>query len=271
MARKIEVQGSHMLEPRSAPVSTHRTQRPYPSGLATPAAPARSLEPEGVASLRKCATVVQARRRQQIAFNPGASEAVFIVRSGMLVLQTEAPGKQRQLLSILYPGDICRAALAPPLPALALMTVTPAELWRMPAATFDTQLEEQPVIGRQLNAQLADQHARAVLHVAMIGALNGEERVAAFLIELALRMGTPSGNGISFEFPLSRTDVADYLSLNADTLSRIMSRLKGRGLVAQAARDRAVIPDFEAFCDLTAVTDTLKAVHGQGAAKPKRS
>jgi CRP-like cAMP-binding protein len=95
-----------------------------------------------------------------------------------------------------------------------------------------------------------------------LGGLSGEQRVASFLIELALRLGTPGGSGISFDLPLSRTDIADHLALNADTLSRIMSRLKTRGLIAQTGRTRAVIPDWTRLCELTPVADTVLALHG---------
>jgi CRP/FNR family transcriptional regulator, anaerobic regulatory protein len=218
------------------------------------------------AFMRGRAVIVRARRRQQVAFTAGRNEAVFIVRSGMLVLQMSAPGKHRQLLSVLYPHDVFRAAFAPPLPGLALTAVSAAELWRMPAAAFETEITRDLDAGPQLNRQLADQHGRSILHCAMIGGLSGEERAASFLLELALRIGNPSANGAAFEIPLSRTDVADYLSLNADTLSRIMSRLKGRGLVAQTGRDRIVIPDLEALSDLSPIADTLQALHGAGAA-----
>jgi CRP-like cAMP-binding protein len=39
-------------------------------------------------------------------------------------------------------------------------------------------------------------------------------------------------------------DIADYLGLNPDTLSRIMSRLKAAGLIGQSERNRAVVHDF---------------------------
>jgi CRP/FNR family transcriptional regulator, anaerobic regulatory protein len=193
----------------------------------------------------------------------GPAEAVYVVRSGLLVLQTMPPGKHRQLLALLYPRDIFRAAFAPPLPAAALNAVAASELWRLPAAAFEALLGADAALGQHLNHQLADQHARTILHVAMIGGLNGEERVASFLIELALRIGAPCANGIAFEIPLSRTDIADYLALNADTLSRIMSRLKGRGLVAQTGRGRAVVPDWEALCQLSPIAGALLALHGK--------
>jgi CRP-like cAMP-binding protein len=226
-------------------------------------APAPSPETDPLGPLRPRATTVRARRRQQLALHSGPAEAVYVVRAGLLVLQTMPPGKHRQLLTLLYPHDVFRAALAPPLPDAALIAVAASELWRLPSGTFEALLGADRALGQHLNHRLADQHARTILHVAIIGGLDGEERVASFLIELALRIGAPCANGISFEIPLSRTDIADYLALNADTLSRIMSRLKARGLVVRTDRGCAVVPDWEALCGLSPVAGALLALHGK--------
>jgi len=206
-------------------------------------------------------TTVRARRSQQLSLSTGHAETVYIVRSGLLVLQTTPPGKHRQLLTPLYPRDIFRPAFAPPLPGIALTAVTPSELWRLPSSAFETLLGADAALGQHLNRQLADQHARTILHAAMVGGLSGEERVASFLIELGLRIGAPCANGISFEIPLSRADIADHLALNPDTLSRIMSRLKARGLVAQTSRGRAVVPDWEGLCRQSPLAGALAALH----------
>jgi CRP-like cAMP-binding protein len=209
---------------------------------------------------------VRARRRQQLALAAGKAEAVYVVRTGLLVLQTTAPGKHRQLLALHYPGDIFRAAFAPPLPAVALSAASASEVWRLPAGSFEMLLGAESALGLHLNRQLADQHTRTILHVATIGALSGEERVASFLIELGLRIGTRCANGVAFEMPLTRTDTADYLALNADTLSRIMSRLKARGLVAQTGRGRALLPDWKGLCAQSPIADTVVALHGKATA-----
>ena len=218
-------------------------------------------------ALRQRATLVRVRRRQQLSLGSGQTETIYVVHSGLLLLQAQPPGKHRQLLSLLYPGDMFRAAYGPSFRGAALGAATAAELWRLPARTFEAVLGTNAVLAQHLNRQLADQHARAMLHIAMLGSLTGEERVASFLIELALRLGAPGANGTSFEVPLARTDIADYLALNADTLSRIMSRLKSRGLVAQTGRGRAVIPDWERLCDQTPIADAIVALHGNSAGK----
>jgi CRP-like cAMP-binding protein len=245
-------------------VITHKAPRRPPPRLVK-LVPPPVVEPDPLAGLRQGTTMVRARRRQQLALTAGKAEAVYILRSGLLVLQTTAPGKHRQILALHYPNDIFRAALAPPLPAVALTATSPAEVWRLSAGAFEMLLSTDAALGLHLNRQLADQHARTVHHVAAIGALNGEERVASFLIELGLRLGNRGANGVSFEIPLSRTDIADYLALNADTLSRIMSRLKARGLVTQSGRARAVLPDWEGLCAMSPIADTVISLHGRSA------
>jgi CRP-like cAMP-binding protein len=207
---------------------------------------------------------MRARPNQQITLEAGPAEAIF-VRTGLLVLRTELPNKRRQILNVLYPRDIFRTSFSPPLPEAALAAAVASEIWRIPSNTFETLPNSDPCLGALLSRQLAAQQSRANLHVAAIGSLNGEERVASFLIELALRIGSTSPDGIFFQIPLSRTDIADYLALNADTLSRIMSRLKARGIVVQKTRGRVLIPDGKMLRDLSPITDAIVALHGSAA------
>lgn len=248
---------------------THRPPRPpRPDG---PTSEAALLKEGSLAALEQRATNVRARRRQQLMPAAGAPETVYMVRAGLLVLQTLAPGQRRQLLTLLYPNDIFAPAFAPPLPGSVLSAVAASEFWRLPARTFEALLVEDPGLTQYVCRRLADQHARAVLHTAIVGGLNGEERVASFLIELALRLGSPSAAGISFAVPLSRTEIADYLALNADTLSRIMSRFKVRGLVARTGRDRALVADWDGLCALSPVAGALAALHGPNALKREKA
>ena len=106
--------------------------------------------------------------------------------------------------------------------------------------------------------------ARRAIHVAAIGQFDCQQKVATFLIELALRTGTPSaGGGVAFDLPLSRTDVADYLGLNADTLSRTMSRLRSSGVLTHTDRNRAVVRDFRALATLSPAARSLIDIHSE--------
>ena len=71
----------------------------------------------------------------------------------------------------------------------------------------------------------------------------------------------PSG-AVGFEMPLNRTDMADYLGLNADTLSRTMSRLRASGVISHPERHRVVVRDFAALAALTPAARALMALSG---------
>ncbi|MFA5898761.1 MAG: Crp/Fnr family transcriptional regulator [Hyphomicrobium sp.] len=212
-------------------------------------------------TLRQHATPVRARRRQRLALDQASNETVYIVRSGLLGIEAMTPGKHRQLLALYYPGDIIRRALVPDLQGLSLSAMTVTEVWRLPARNFDALLAASPDQAALAQRRLSEQLARATLHTSIIGALNGDERFASFLVELGLRLGHHSTAGVTFELPLTRTDMADYLALNPDTLSRITSRFKARGLLRNARSGHTVLPAWEALCSASPVVSTLQTLH----------
>lgn len=69
--------------------------------------------------------------------------------------------------------------------------------------------------------------ARAQKHLLVLGRQNATERVAAFLVDMAERQG-----GFDrLELPMSRADIADYLGLSIETVSRTFTRLKEQGII----------------------------------------
>ena len=110
--------------------------------------------------------------------------------------------------------------------------------------------------------------ARQALHVATLGQFSCEQRVVTLLVELALRTGVSLPSGVAFELPFNRKDIADYLGLNPDTLSRIMSRLKTAGLIGHSERNRAVVRDFPALAARSPAARPLLEISGRGRIEP---
>jgi CRP-like cAMP-binding protein len=144
-----------------------------------------------------------------------------------------------------------------------LTAVSAGELWRLPWAVLDELLAKDQSLGSFYHEAVNRQMARRAIHVAAVGRFDCQQKVATFLLELALRTGTPSpGGGLVFDMPLSRTDVADYLGLNADTLSRTMSRLRSSGVLNHTERNRAVLRDLRALAALSPASRALFDLHG---------
>jgi CRP-like cAMP-binding protein len=105
--------------------------------------------------------------------------------------------------------------------------------------------------------------AASQMLAAMIGQLSGEERTAGFLVEAGLRIGRRTPGGVVVELPFGRRDMADYLSLNPDTLSRILSRLKAQGLLKSAGRSRYILPSWDQIKAHTPAAEPLVRLHDQ--------
>jgi CRP/FNR family nitrogen fixation transcriptional regulator len=101
-------------------------------------------------------------------------------------------------------------------------------LIRYTRASVDRLAEQQPAFGRRLRdmafANLAEAHGRMLC----LGRKTAQERVASFLIEMADRVADRE----PIELPMTRGDVADYLGLTLETVSRILSAFKRLGAIA---------------------------------------
>jgi CRP/FNR family transcriptional regulator len=85
----------------------------------------------------------------------------------------------------------------------------------------------------------------------LLGRKSANGRVAAFLREMATRLPSPSAErgpeGIRFELPFGRQDIADLLGLTIETVSRQITRLRDEGVIATPGRRSVVILDVAAL------------------------
>ena len=213
--------------------------------------------------LAPLAVRIATRKHQRLALAAVPDETLYVVRDGLFLVRATLPGARHQILSLLYPGDIARARAMPPLPGAEVAAASDTgEVWRLRWPAVKARADENPALARTISDRLADQAARLALHNAVLSGLNGDERVAALFIELALRAGKPTPAGLAFDMMLSRTDIADYLALNADTVSRIVSRMRAKGLVSMTGRNRAVCRDVDLLAADCPLAATLTRLHG---------
>lgn len=198
---------------------------------------------------------INTRKRQKLSLTREPNESLYLIRKGLYLARAPMPNARHQVLGILYPGDFIRTSALPPIEGVEITAASDlGEVWRLRWSTVKDLIDEKSDFARRVADRLADQAARTALHNAIIAGLTGDERVAALMIELALRTGKATPSGLLFDMPLSRIDIAEHLALNADTVSRIVSRMRAKGLYTAAGRSRLLCPRFEdlgASCPLT--------------------
>ena len=196
------------------------------------------------------------KKHQRTAVTPDPHGHVFLISSGVLLAEIRLPAPERQILEIMYPGDVFQTQDAPAGSTTTLVAVVAAEVQRLRSDVLDSLERADPEFARYLAAALAHRNARKTLRLASLSSPASEERLADFLVETGLHLGEVHGLGRSFPIALTRDEIADYLALNPDTLSRTQSRLKARGLLSITS-GRATVPDWQALCALSPISSAL--------------
>jgi CRP/FNR family nitrogen fixation transcriptional regulator len=83
-------------------------------------------------------------------------------------------------------------------------------------------------------------------HVVLLGRKSASERVASLLLDLADRAGNPR----VLDVPMSRQDMADYLGLTIETVSRTLTQLQADGMIDIPASRRIVLRDRAGLADM---------------------
>lgn len=194
----------------------------------------------------------------------GSDEIAYVISKGIHLVRAPIGVSRHQVLGILYPGDFVHAGTLPPFEGVAIIPVSEmGEAWRMRWPAAKNLIDERSDLSRRIADNIADQAARTALHNAIIAGLTSDERVAALFIEIALRTGATTPFGFRFEMPLSRTDIAEHLALNADTVSRIVSRMRAKGRIVRTGTYRLLSANIDALAADCPLSPTLIRMHAR--------
>ncbi len=100
-----------------------------------------------------------------------------------------------------------------------------------------------PALGRTLLGAIAGQLDAAQEHLLLLGRKSAGERIATFLRSLAARAKARTGNGDVVMLPMTRIDIADYLGLTVETVSRMFTWLKTERVITLLESDIVRIDD----------------------------
>lgn len=183
-------------------------------------------------------------RRQSVErFDPGeavfwegdAATHVFQIVEGVLRAYRIIGGGRRVITDFLKCGDFLGLSLRERT-ATTTEAVTRVRLRRLPRVRFDEDVNASSDLRLEVHTRLCDEMAAAQDQMVLLARKNAEERVASFLVMLAHRLaGEGACHGV-VNVPMTRLDMADYLGLTIETVSRIMTRLAARGLIAPLGR-----------------------------------
>lgn len=168
-----------------------------------------------------------------------APKAFYRVETGCVRLQVNCDDGHRQILAFCLPGDIFGVEFDGARTSAAEAAAT-SELTRFPICglTEGTSLAAKSMTS--LVAAASDMVLTLSMHLKGLGHGSAEDRLMWFLDWLADRQGVSREGGV-VQPPMNRRDIADFLGLAQETLSRTFARLEVQDLLRVTDKRRVIL------------------------------
>jgi CRP/FNR family transcriptional regulator len=202
-----------------------------------------ALGPDQLADFRRGGTTRSLAAGDTLCWEGDPAEQVFNVTHGMLRLSKLLPDGRRQVTGFAFAGDFIGLSVDEQHP-FTVEAVGPARVCRFARSRFDAFVEAHPGLEHRLYAVARHELAAAREQLVLLGRKTAAERLASFIIAMCAR--TPQQapeDGFRAALPMSRLDMADYLGLRIETISRELAALKSARMVRMLGVHELVILD----------------------------
>ena len=149
---------------------------------------------------------------------------------GVLRLYKLLPDGRRQIVGFALPGDFLGLATAGR-HGFSADAVGPVAVCQFAKAAFARFAEHRPNLLRRINELTVRELDQARDHMVLLGRRSAEEKVATFLVGWRDRLEQLRGSSRVVPLPMSRQDIADYLGLTIETVSRTFTKLEREGVI----------------------------------------
>lgn len=171
--------------------------------------------------------------RQHLFLQGDAQSHVYLVRSGAMCLYKLLRNGRRQIIGFKFPGEFIALGYDTKYRYCA-QAIAETELRSFQTPAFHAAAVKDPQFLLKLYESVAGDLSRAYDQALSVGQRDAEANVATFLLNVETRAQTDDNGTLSL--PMSRADIADYLGLSLETVSRIFTGFKRRGLIDLAGR-----------------------------------
>lgn len=178
-------------------------------------------------------------RRGDVLYREGQRHpALFVVRSGSLKTSTTLPDGESQVLGFHMAGEIVGfdGLLDEPHHATA-EALEDSTVCEVPAGRLAEVAARIPALQNQVYRIMGREFSREQMHVVMMGRRQAMTRLAMFLHNLSERRRATSHDPDLLHLGMSRQELANFLGIVIETVSRLFSRLQALGVLEVERRD----------------------------------
>ncbi len=184
---------------------------------------------EDVVDAMERASVVRRLEPHSYLFDQySEARGVYVLESGVIMIERSSAAGRRQILGFSYPGDFIGLTHDNHF-EYSVQSLTQAEVREFPMAEFKRLADASDRLMTNVGRIGGSVFAHAIDQVFALGQKKAHERVCYLLQEIRNRGVGP--DDLTVELPMTRQDIADYLGLTMETVSRAMRRLRNDGII----------------------------------------
>jgi CRP/FNR family transcriptional regulator len=189
-----------------------------------------ALESDEVAEMERFMSSYKLEANQALIEEGSPKRRVFTLTSGMMRLSLMLPDGRRQITGFLMPGDYLGLS-DDDVYSQTAEAVVPSVLCGFATADMDRLMERYGRLKDRLHLMTRRALRQARESQMILGRLAPSEKVASFLLVMSARASEHGLPESPVHLPMTRTDIADYLGLTIETVSRTFTKLKTQGLI----------------------------------------
>lgn len=174
---------------------------------------------------------------------------VYNISSGALALERLASNGAKQIMAFCYAGDFIgiSSGRSYSVSARGLKPLTACQ-WQ--EADLQSLYKQYPKLETRVH-EITSRVVEAIMdQLFVLGRKKATEKIAWFLLFIETRQANVDGRALRFDMPMTRVDIADYLGLTVETVSRAFTLLKNKGLIDITDKWTITIKDRAALTSL---------------------
>lgn len=172
----------------------------------------------------------QYRPNEPVFSQEEIATSCYNLLDGVLRLYRLLPDGRRQIVGFALPGDFLSLSVNDR-HAISADAIGPVVVCRFVKTSFSRFAENKPNLLRRINEFMTRDLVEAQEQMVLLGRRSAEEKIATFLIKWRDRLGKIGPLSPITQLPMSRQDIADYLGLTIETVSRTFTKLERDGVI----------------------------------------
>jgi len=178
-------------------------------------------------------------------FVAGDSQSqVYQVLEGVISIYELLPDGRRQIATFCYPGDLIGADIVQQF-AHHAESLCAARVRCIPTHLMDKMISDEPGFSQALLKVLSTELAETRDQLLSLGRKSAKEKVATFLLRISRRNQREGMNELKLHLPMTRSEIADFLGLTIETVSRNITKLKVANAICLKSGGMVEILDME--------------------------